>query len=176
MSTDTLNIEAMLGFLASPLTREIPGTRPDLDEASPEDRRVLMGLCSQSPRIDPPADLFADIEAEIDRADLDGTDASPIRTIRSDEGDWKKVTDKIWKKTLLHDEISGRRICLLRCQPGAVIPAHRHDHDEVVFMIEGEYRSPDGIVRAGDIQISRTGSYHEASVSPQGCLLMVQSA
>lgn len=163
-STDTvLTLQAALGLLDSRIAGELPGTRPDIDGQA--DLAGLSELCAP---VAPPPDLFAAIEQEIDAAPTTG-----IRTIRAGEGNWRKSTDKIWKKILSHDATTGRTIALVRCEAGAVLPEHVHEHDEMVLMLEGEYRSADGIVRAGDVQISPAGSFHQASVTPMGCLLLV---
>ena len=162
-NTDLMTLQAALGLLDSKIARELPGTRPDL---ATEDQ--LVELAELAGPVTPPTHLFDAIEQEIDATPPEG-----IRTVRADEGEWVKSTDKIWKKVLSHDPDSGRTIALVRCEAGAILPQHVHDRDELVLMLEGEYRSQDGIVRAGDFQLSPAGSFHHASVTPNGCLLLV---
>ncbi|MEM7060424.1 MAG: cupin domain-containing protein [Pseudomonadota bacterium] len=162
-------LAASLGFDGSPLVGALPNSRPDLPEIG-EDLGAAM-MTALVPGYDPPDHLFAAIEDEIDAPTETG-----IRTVHARDADWKKCTDGIWAKVLLDDPVSGRQIKLIRCSAGAVLPAHAHDHDEYVFMIEGEYRSEDGIVRAGDMQISPAGTFHQASTTPKGCLFLVQHA
>lgn len=160
---------ASLGFDGSPLVGTLPDSRPDVPDAGEELSAAMMAALV--PDTDPPDHLFAAIEDEIDAPAGHG-----IRTVHAGNADWKKCTDGIWAKVLLDDPVSGRQIKLIRCSAGAVLPAHEHDHDEYVFMIEGEYRSEDGIVRAGDMQISPAGTVHRASMTPKGCLFLVHHA
>ena len=156
----------------------LPGTRPDLETADETVGDLMLALARLAPPADPPPGLFDAIEAEIEREE-----PKAIRTLRAGEGEWFKWADspwkkalfgdKIWKKILFDDETSGRCAYLLRCEPGAIIPAHRHARDEHVFVIEGEYVVGNTVVKAGDYQFSPAGSRHTRIHSPRGCLVLV---
>lgn len=157
-------LEALLGGTAESL----PGTRPDLADAARDDSDLLASLAALAPPAEPPSGLFDAIEAEID-------DASPITTLRAEEGEWIKRSDKIWKKILWADTASGRSIYLLRCEPGAVIASHEHARDEQALLLEGEAWVGDELLKAGDFQAASAGSIHPGVRTPGGCLLLVQA-
>jgi len=98
-----------------------------------------------------------------------------VRTQRADEGEWIRQADKVWTKILAEDPASGRSIYLLRCEPGAVLPAHIEARDEHFFMIEGESMIGDLLLRAGDSQYLKAGSQHAEILSESGCLVLVHA-
>ena len=67
-----------------------------------------------------------------------------------------------WK--VLHEE-DDRRTVLVRYEPGAVIPRHRHLGDEQIFVIEGSVSDDTGTCAAGDY-----------ARRPPGCVHTVRSA
>lgn len=146
----------------------VPGTRPELADQAQAMAEQLAPMLLGMPETEPPDDLFASIEAE-----LDALEAAPIQSVRSDEGAWDQVGDKIWRKVLARDEASGRLSFLLRCEAGAVIPGHFHKRAEHFVIIEGELWINDRLHRAGDAQIAMPQSVHPDLSSPTGCLVMV---
>lgn len=146
----------------------IPGTHPD--EAPSDDLDALTRLAALAPPVAPPDGLFGRIEAEID-----ALETAPVQTVRADEGAWQQRTDKIWMKVLSHDPETGKAIYLLRCAPGAVIPEHVHKGSEFAYVLEGEYRMGDTVVKAGDSQIAIPGSLHPPLESPGGCLILLHA-
>jgi anti-sigma factor ChrR (cupin superfamily) len=144
---------------------ELPGTRPDLAEAFGD---VAAALAALAPLADPPKNLLAKIEKQINKLPKRG-----ITTMRSDEGMWVKRTGKIWQKILNKDRKSGRAIYLLRCQPGAVIPPHPHLRDEHIFVIEGSFTIGGTQIRAGDYHHSKAGTLHGPIRSEAGCLVLI---
>lgn len=145
----------------------LPGTRPD--RALGDGDAALIGALGGFVRTaDPPGDLFSKIEAEID-----ALPEQPTRTVRADDGEWVLRAPKIWKKLLSEDASTGRTVYLLRCEPGAVIPQHRHERAEYVFVIEGSFEIDGVVVRSGDFQSSVAGSLHAEIRSPEGCLVLV---
>lgn len=67
-----------------------------------------------------------------------------------------------WK--VLHEE-GDRRTVLVRYEPGAVIPRHRHLGDEQIFVLEGSVSDDTGTCAAGDY-----------ARRPPGCVHTVRSA
>ena len=166
--TDLPGIEDRLGALDPTARAEVPGTRPDrADQVRAEDE-LLVGLAMLAPPADPPERLFAAIEAKID-----ASESSQIETLKADEGEWIKLSDNIWKKILFSDSRSGKSMYLLRCAAGAILPSHKHDHDEHAFVIEGEFRVGDSLVKAGDFHMAKAGSIHPEHHSPTGCLVLM---
>ena len=147
---------------------ELSGTRPDIADEITNAEQLLAGLAHLATPVEPPEELLDSIETEIDALSLDGS-----RTMRADEGEWQIRSDKVWKKFLHNDPDSGSSIYLLRCEPGAIVLPHRHKRDEHVFVLEGEFRTEETIVKAGDSQFSPAGSVHGIITSPTGCLALV---
>jgi anti-sigma factor ChrR (cupin superfamily) len=73
---------------------------------------------------------------------------------------------------LYKDEGSGASSALLRYQPGARVPEHRHEGYEHVFVLSGEQRDARGSYPAGTFVINPPGTSHEIS-SPEGCLVLI---
>jgi anti-sigma factor ChrR (cupin superfamily) len=73
-----------------------------------------------------------------------------------------------WK--VLHEE-GDRRTVLVRYDPGAVIPRHRHLGDEQIFVLEGSVTDDTGTCVAGDFARRPPGCVH-AVRSAQGALVL----
>lgn len=148
----------------------IPGTHPHIASDSDELVDLFAPLTEALPRSDPPANLFAAIEAEID-----GEDAIVPQSQRSDEGIWVQRDDKVWKKTLASDPQTGRSMYLLRCLPGARIKSHVHERSEQLFIIEGSFWMDGKLYSSGDAQCSMPGTEHCEITMPSGCLVLVSA-
>jgi quercetin dioxygenase-like cupin family protein len=79
--------------------------------------------------------------------------------------------DKIAMKVLYRDDATGEMTVLLRWEPGAALPFHRHPEIEQSFVLEGSFYDHDGICRAGQYVWRRPGSMHETR-SDEGCLIL----
>ena len=167
-STTIEQLEAMLGGLQD--RDEMRGTRPDMAAAAKGLHDVLVPLLQALPEADPPRDLFAAIEA-----DIDALDTAPTQTVHADDGIWEQRSDKIWKKILAENPETGRSMYLLRCLPGASVKPHLHDRAEHLFIIEGEFWIDGKQFTAGDAQISLPGSEHALIEMPTGCLVLVSA-
>lgn len=73
---------------------------------------------------------------------------------------------------LYKDPESGASTALLRYEPGAHVPQHRHEGYEHVFVLSGEQRDDRGSYPAGTFVINPPGSSHAIS-SPEGCLVLI---
>ena len=146
------------------------GTRPDLAVETQLASEFFAPLLRGFPQVDPPEGLLGAIEAEID-----SLDSHPTQSLRADEGTWEQRCDKVWKKVLAVDELSGRTTYLLRCLPGASIKPHLHERAEHIFIIEGELWMNGKQYLAGDAQISSAQSEHTELSMPNGCLVLVSA-
>jgi anti-sigma factor ChrR (cupin superfamily) len=79
--------------------------------------------------------------------------------------------EKISMKVLYRDDALGELTVLLRWEPGAVLPLHKHPEIEQSYVLEGSFYDHDGICRAGQFVWRRPGSMHETR-SDEGCLLL----
>ena len=53
-------------------------------------------------------------------------------------------------KVLYVDKEKGEMTCLLKWEPGATLPMHKHPEIEQSFVLEGSFYDHDGICRAGE--------------------------
>jgi hypothetical protein len=60
------------------------------------------------------------------------------------------IARRISIKVLYEDKPKGEMTCLLKWEPGATLPMHRHPEIEQTFVIEGSFYDHDGICRAGE--------------------------
>ena len=65
---------------------------------------------------------------------------------------------------------------MLRCRPGARIPAHDHGEDEQIVVISGDFVVGGRTFRAGDYHCSPKGNPHGEAYTRGGCLLLSQYA
>lgn len=72
----------------------------------------------------------------------------------------------------LWGDAAGRRAAVLRYQPGARVPRHRHGGTEHVYVLSGSQRDERGAYRAGAHVVNPTGSEHAVD-SPEGCVVLV---
>jgi anti-sigma factor ChrR (cupin superfamily) len=85
---------------------------------------------------------------------------------------WEKSHfEKIWKKVLYQNKATGEMTVLLKWEPGAVLPFHRHPEIEQSWVLEGSFYDHDGICRAGEFVWRQPGSMHETR-SDEGCILL----
>jgi len=86
--------------------------------------------------------------------------------------EWQKSQfDGISIKVLYRDDRSGEMTVLLKWEPGASLPFHRHPELEQSFVLEGSFYDHDGVCRAGEFVWRKPGSMHETH-SDEGCLLL----
>jgi hypothetical protein len=78
-------------------------------------------------------------------------------------------------KVLYEDKPKGEMTCLLKWEPGATLPMHRHPEIEQTFVIEGSFYDHDGICRAGEFVWRRVGSFHETH-SDEGAVILTATA
>lgn len=149
---------------------EMAGTRPDVGDELQMADELLASMAGLTSPVEPPKRLFKAIEAEIDAGE-----PGKARTLRADQGEWKKRSSKIWQKILHADPETGRQIYLLRCKPGALIPPHHHKRDEHILILEGELQIKKMTLKVGDCQFSPAGSLHAMIKSPNGCLVLVHA-
>jgi anti-sigma factor ChrR (cupin superfamily) len=65
---------------------------------------------------------------------------------------WEKSQfDKIMMKVLYRNEDIGEMTVLLKWEPGAVLPFHKHPEIEQSWVLEGSFYDHDGICKAGEL-------------------------
>jgi anti-sigma factor ChrR (cupin superfamily) len=81
----------------------------------------------------------------------------------------------IWEKSLLNDPVTRRSTRVIRMDPGAEIPAHRHHGDEESLVLEGRGDFGDFAFGPGDYHLARSGSLHPAYNTKDGCMFLLFS-
>ena len=79
--------------------------------------------------------------------------------------------EKISMKVLYRNDAAGEMTVLLKWEPGAKLPFHRHPEIEQTWVLEGSFRDHDGICRAGQVVWRTAGSMHETH-SDEGCVIL----
>jgi anti-sigma factor ChrR (cupin superfamily) len=72
---------------------------------------------------------------------------------------------------LYEEKAKGEMTCLLKWEPGATLPMHKHPELEQSFVLEGSFYDHDGICRAGEYVWRHQGSFHETH-SDEGAILL----
>lgn len=73
---------------------------------------------------------------------------------------------------LWEDEATGRTAFLVRVFPGCSIPFHDHPRREVAFLVEGEVRLNNDIMKAGDF-LTASGSEAHDVYTETGCTFFI---
>jgi anti-sigma factor ChrR (cupin superfamily) len=82
---------------------------------------------------------------------------------------WEERRAGVHWKTLWEE--GDRRTVLVRYDPGAVVPRHRHLGEEQIFVIEGSVSDDTGTCTAGNYARRPPGCVHMVT-SPQGALVL----
>lgn len=85
---------------------------------------------------------------------------------------WEPFRAGIEISRLYGDGNAGPAAALLRYQPGASVPWHRHTGYEHVLILQGAQTDLNGVHQAGTLVINPPGSRHTV-LSEQGCLALV---
>jgi anti-sigma factor ChrR (cupin superfamily) len=102
---------------------------------------------------------------------LEGTMGGSIY-IQPGQMDWKPTRfEKISIKVLYEDAEKGEMTCLLKLEPGAYVPFHKHPEIEQSFVLEGSVEDHDGVATAGDYIWRKPGSLHD-NKSTNGAVLL----
>lgn len=105
------------------------------------------------------------------RVACEGLDALVSRYVKVGSLGWTPTgIPGIDQKILFQDEARGTT-ALVRFQPGAEVPLHRHEDIEQSYVLEGSLEDADGVCEAGDFVWRPRGSVHRLK-SPNGALLI----
>jgi anti-sigma factor ChrR (cupin superfamily) len=91
--------------------------------------------------------------------------------VKPSEMEWKPTRfGNVSIKVLYEDPQRGEMTCLLKLEPGARIPFHKHPEIEQSLVLEGSVEDHDGVATAGDYIWRKAGSLHD-NWSPGGAVL-----
>ncbi len=101
-------------------------------------------------------------------------DSPGFLVVRAGEGRWLPTGEAgVSFKLLYEDKGRGTFTTLVRMEPGASIPAHRHLGVEQCLVIEGDLRAGGVEMSAGDFNCSLPGSVHEELRTDGGALFLI---
>ena len=82
--------------------------------------------------------------------------------VRPQDMEWMPTQiDKVSIKTLYENKELGESTVLLKLEPGAVIPFHKHPELEQAYVIEGSMYDHDGTCRQGEYVWRKANSFHD---------------
>lgn len=87
-------------------------------------------------------------------------------------GGWAPLRDGVEILNLAGDPSSGATVALLRYQPGARIPAHRHPGFEVIYVVSGSQSDERGTYPTGTLIVNPPGTGHQV-FSEEGCVVLI---
>jgi len=85
---------------------------------------------------------------------------------------WEPMRDGVEIFRLAGKPDVGPSVALLRYQPGARVPPHRHRGFELIFVISGTQSDQDGSYDAGSVVVNQEGDEHSVW-SEQGCVVLI---
>jgi anti-sigma factor ChrR (cupin superfamily) len=100
--------------------------------------------------------------------------AAGFVVVRAGEGEWSATENEgVSVKLLFVDRERATVTTLVRMEPGARIPAHRHLGLEQCLLLEGDLRSGPIEMSAGDFNCSFPGSIHNELTTRGGALFLI---
>jgi len=98
----------------------------------------------------------------------------PLADVRRYDDNWVHTgVPGVDLKTLFKDRKSGRTTFLMRMEPGASFPAHRHGDDEQCLVLDGDVRWGELVYEAGDFVVMASETTHPRIHSVHGNLLLL---
>jgi len=97
--------------------------------------------------------------------------------LRKNEGSWEETgVSGVTVRRLFIDSSRQTATMLVRMTPGSSYPPHRHAGPEECYVLEGDLRHGDLVMRAGDYQRGDRSSVHDVQWTEGGCLLLIVSS
>lgn len=184
-----LALSFQLGNLADAESGSYAAHLPDCGvcrQLEREAREAAFDLSLAAPAVAPPAPLRARLMETISLP-VQGWQNWSNQGIVSPEGpiSYAFAADAVWEPTgtpgikarrLWVDEANDRVAMLVRMEPGASFPGHRHANPEDCFVIEGDLYAHDFSMKAGDYRRAHPGSVDPVQATRGGCLLFLVSS
>ena len=95
---------------------------------------------------------------------------------RSDEIPWEDYAPGIFHRPLFRDEKRQYTTTLIRMNPGASYPPHRHNDVEELFVLSGDLRVAGVTLHTGDYCRAEPGSKHPDTHTVGGCTFLLMSS
>lgn len=97
----------------------------------------------------------------------------PVFSIRAAQGEWNEIMSGVLMKHLFLDEATGLRTSLVRMEPGARLPAHRHHGVEQFYVLEGDCNVHGEQLGPGDFHVATRDTVHETTFTVNGTLFLL---
>ena len=98
-------------------------------------------------------------------------------TITATEGEWVETTvPGVRRKVLVIDRARDRVTMLLKGEPGARFPGHRHSAPEDCYVISGSLNVEGRVLRAGDFHHAEGDSDHGEIWTDEGAAVLLVAA
>jgi anti-sigma factor ChrR (cupin superfamily) len=112
--------------------------------------------------------LTGDIEPASDRGS-----APPSQIFTLSDLPWIETRPGVRQKRFWEDKAGERRALLVRFEPGATLPPHRHVGDELIFLVEGANADESGVVATGNMNYRPNGCVHTVTTQNGATVLAV---
>ena len=97
-----------------------------------------------------------------------------LHIVRASQGEWQPTGfEGVTFKPLYLDAAQEAMTMLVRMAPGVSYPGHHHAGPEQCLVLEGDLRTGDVLLHAGDYQCAAADSTHAVSTTVNGCLLLI---
>ncbi|MBL8207492.1 MAG: cupin domain-containing protein [Blastocatellia bacterium] len=93
----------------------------------------------------------------------------------SHEGEWVKLFEGGYSKVLFTEPTNGYVTSLLKLDPGARLPNHRHRGNEQCMIMSGEFWMNDKLYHPGDFTVALDGTEHLDVYTKTGGMVMLVS-
>jgi predicted ChrR family anti-sigma factor len=151
---------------------------------------VAASLATAVPPIAPPPGLRARLLERVQRESSsakpgvqvwkqwgDDARAPSLLLLRANDGRWEDTAVLgVSVRRLFLDARQNRVTMLVRMAPGTSYPSHRHAGAEECYVLEGDLRVGEHVMRAGDYQRADERSVHGVQSTERGCLLFITSS
>lgn len=131
----------------------------------------------QEPSLELGTELLARINQDrpprMDAARKGAQTDEPFSSIRATDGDWMKVDEGIFMKSLYFDKASGIATSLVRMSPGTELPAHQHNGVEQFYILDGDCNVRGEALGPGDYHRAAAGSIHELTFTVKGTTFLL---
>ncbi len=152
-------------------------------------RELAGGLVELAPQADPPERLWSRI-AGLVRAEprpapgprqpwraWTADAAPPVFSLAADSGAWEPGgAPGVRARRLFVDRVARRVTMMIRMEPGASYPAHRHAEAEECYVVSGDLWTGSVRLFSGDYQRAEQGSRHPVQSTEGGCVLLLVSS
>jgi anti-sigma factor ChrR (cupin superfamily) len=95
----------------------------------------------------------------------------PAEILQDTSNGWRPLREGVSFRSLFQDADSGYQVGLIRYEPGASVPRHRHAGEEHIYILSGSQQDERGVYSAGSYLYNPEGSEHSI-LSREGCLVL----